>query len=128
MQEKEPVMKRAILAVSLACAPLCAWSADKDGKHSVQGQIPCGKFVEERAAGGAQATATLAWVAGYISAYNLWAPDTYNILGNSHLPDAMRWLEAYCKANPQRDLPTAMSALVAELHPRRHRSAAEAGR
>ena len=120
-------MKRAIIA-ALLCAPLCAWSADQDGKHSVQGLIPCGKFVQERDAAGPQSTATLAWVAGYISAYNLWAPDTYNILGNGDLLGAIRWLEDYCRAHPKRDLPSAMSALVAELHPRRHKSATEAGR
>jgi hypothetical protein len=52
------------------------------------------------------------WLSGYLSSYNRYAVDTYNILGRSDLEGAMLWVENYCKAHPLESFSDAVSSLV----------------
>jgi hypothetical protein len=67
------------------------------------------------------------WVAGYLTAHNRNAPDTYNVLGAGSLPGVMLWLETYCRDNPQSQLAIGMDELTRELRAKRHRTIEEAG-
>jgi hypothetical protein len=61
------------------------------------------------------------WFEGFVTAYNLKAPDTYDILGSTDLPLALKWLENYCRGNPQDLFALAAAKLMTELYPRRHK-------
>ena len=87
-----------------------------------------GKYIQEKQEKSVSDIVTQSWVAGYVSGYNSWVPDTYDILGNSDIESAMLWLENYCKANPLKNLGDGMVMLIKELRPKRHRTSKESGK
>jgi hypothetical protein len=128
-------MKRNLL-VLLMLVSASGWARDKDGGMWVQGDTSCGQYIEARAA---RATPkydealvigimTPAWLAGFLTAYNMLTPDTYNILGSSDMQSALVWLDNFCKANPLERISTGAATLVNELYPKRHRARKDAGR
>lgn len=119
-------MKRYVFVLLLILISVSARAAGTDGTSAMIGSISCGRYVENRK--NQVWGQNEYWVAGYITAYNLWTPDTWDILGTSDLDSAMLWLETYCKANPLESLGMGMHYLINELRPKRHRSAKEAGK
>ena len=128
-------MKR-ILPVLLMLASASGWTSDRNGEMWIQGDTTCGQYTDARAG---RATpkydealviriAAPHWLAGFLTAYNMLTPDTYNILGNSDLQSALIWLDNFCKANPLENISAGAAALVTELYPKRHRTRKDAGR
>ena len=62
-----------------------------------------------------------AWLNGYISAYNAYVDDTYNIIGGRDSASLNYWLANYCKKNAQGSFDTAVENLMTELKPQRIR-------
>ena len=60
-----------------------------------------------------------AWLYGYITAYNVYVDDTFNIIGGSNSSSLNYRLANYCKKNPQGSLDTAVGNLMSELKPQR---------
>ena len=128
-------MRRMMVALIMLVST-SGWARDNDGQVWVQGDVSCGQYIEARAARAKPAydealvirISAPSWLAGFLTAYNLLSPDTYNILGNSDMQSALVWLDNFCRANPLEDFSTAASALVAELYPKRHRTRKDAGR
>jgi hypothetical protein len=56
------------------------------------------------------------WLAGYLSAVNNAAVNTYNILGGKSMADILDWLEGYCAANPNINFSNAVADMVAILY------------
>jgi len=100
-----------------------ATARDKDDMYWVQGAISCGEWVKFRKEDSWEATATKAWIAGYITAYNLHRPDVYNILGSTDLESVNLWMDKYCQENPLSHLAKGMRALTIELWANRKRTA-----
>jgi hypothetical protein len=61
------------------------------------------------------------WLNGYITAYNTYVDDTYNIIGGRDSAALNYWLANYCKKNPQGAFDTAVENLMVELKPQRVR-------
>ena len=59
------------------------------------------------------------WVSGYVTAYNRWTPNTYDIMGKRDIDSLRGWLDNYCKENPHKSFDDAVGALMSELHPKR---------
>lgn len=64
----------------------------------------------------------VAWVSGYISAYNRQTPDTYDIADGKNSANFIPWLDKWCQSNPDKSLGGAMRALTSELMANRRRS------
>ena len=62
-----------------------------------------------------------AWLNGYISAYNAYVDDIYNIIGGRDSASLNYWLANYCKKNAQGSFDTAVENLMTELKPQRIR-------
>lgn len=120
-------MKRLILGAMLLTALSGAWAADNGTGTYAANSRGCGDYVNDRKAGGEPNIIDEWWVVGYLTAYNTWTPDTYQILGNSTTASAMLWLDNYCKAHPLKNLADGMRQLIVELYPNRHRTAKDAG-
>jgi hypothetical protein len=60
-----------------------------------------------------------AWLNGYITAYNAYVSDTFNIIGDRNPASLNYWLADYCKKNPQDSFDTAVGHLMSELRPQR---------
>jgi hypothetical protein len=66
------------------------------------------------------------WIAGFLTAADLYLADTYKIAGETTMDELKARLETICRANDKQYVAAAMAALVEELNPRRVK--AEAGK
>jgi len=62
------------------------------------------------------------WIAGFLTAHNLYVSDTYDVAGKSNMNDLKARLEKSCRANSKQYFAEAVIALVHELHPQRVRA------
>ncbi len=82
--------------------------------------VSCSEYLRERALNSVQyRVGFAAYVIGYLQAYNEHKPETYNVLGNLEIPDALRMVAKNCERIPTNDLSQSMSDLVVELYPTR---------
>jgi hypothetical protein len=59
------------------------------------------------------------WIAGFLTAHDLYVTDTYNIAGNATMDELKSRLEKICRANGKQYFAEAMVTLVQQLHPQR---------
>jgi len=59
------------------------------------------------------------WIAGFLTAHNLYVEDTYNLAGEATMDDLKARLEKSCRANSKQYFAEAVVALAQELHPQR---------
>jgi len=115
-------MKR-LLVLVLLCVALPAFGADANRNYKTIGARSCGAYIDER--NRLDDTRTMVaiedWVAGWITAYNVQTPDTYDIMGSADLKSVMLWIEDWCKANPLKHLSNAMDSFAEEQYPSRKR-------
>jgi hypothetical protein len=111
--------KLVLLSVLLGLSAVCA-ASDKSKFYAVHDET-CRQYLIDR-----RATSTtlphVAWVSGYISAYNRQTPDTYDIANGRQSSEFIPWLDRWCKSNPEKSLGKGMEALTSELAPKRRRS------
>jgi hypothetical protein len=68
------------------------------------------------------------WLAGYLTSYNRWQPETYDITGDPPASDWERWIQQYCLMHPTIKIAQAVEAFVHAVYPRRHTQAPPEGR
>jgi hypothetical protein len=59
------------------------------------------------------------WVAGFLTAHNLYVSDTYDVAGKSDMKDLKARLEKSCRTNPKQPFAQAMVSVVQQLNPQR---------
>jgi hypothetical protein len=59
------------------------------------------------------------WIAGFLTAHNLYVSDTYNVVGKLTMDDVKARLETACRSNPKEYFAQAMVTVVQELNPQR---------
>ena len=60
-----------------------------------------------------------AWLNGYITAYNAYTDDTFNIVGKRDAKELNYWLANYCKKHSNSSFDSAVGHLIVELIPQR---------
>ena len=63
------------------------------------------------------------WIAGFVTAHNLYVSDTYDVVGTLNMDDIKARLEKGCRANGKQYFAEAVITLVQELHPQRAKAA-----
>jgi hypothetical protein len=63
------------------------------------------------------------WIAGFLTAHNLYVSDTYDVVGKSNMDDLKARLEKSCRANSKQHFVEAMIAVVQQLNPQRVKAA-----
>jgi hypothetical protein len=101
-----------ILILILCSGPLLA--KDMHQRHAVLGVggESCGNYLKARSAGGNRFHAYYDWITGYLSAFNLIVPNTYNILGERRINDALARLDDYCSTHQDEVFITALAMLT----------------
>ena len=61
------------------------------------------------------------WIAGFLTAHNLYVSDTYDVVGKLTMDDLKARLETTCRANSKQYFAEAVITLAQELHPQRVR-------
>lgn len=59
------------------------------------------------------------WIAGFLTAHNLYVSDTYDLVGKLTMDDLKLRIERSCRANTKQYFAEAMITLAQELHPQR---------
>jgi hypothetical protein len=59
------------------------------------------------------------WIAGFLTAHNLYVSDTYDVAGKSNMNDLKARLEKSCRSNPKQPFAQAMISVVQQLNPQR---------
>ena len=118
------VMNRALLSICLAVAlqlPGTASAKDMDGEFAVfsVGGESCIDYLRARQLGGRQQSRFTEWVQGYLSAFNLIVPNTYDILGNRDFDKVVQWLDEHCLQNRETPFVNATALLTINLFPAR---------
>jgi hypothetical protein len=59
------------------------------------------------------------WIAGFLTAHNLYVSDTYDVVGKLTMNDLKARLESACRANAKEYFAEAMIELIQQLNPQR---------
>jgi hypothetical protein len=59
------------------------------------------------------------WIAGFLTAHNLYVSDTYDVVGKLTMVDVKARLETNCRANTKEYFAEAMISVVQQLNPQR---------
>ncbi len=108
-----------LIAAGLIFESTSAVAIDQQGNFQVYGNLPCSAYVNNLKQGDWPQAAMKSLVAGFVSGVNLQSPNTYDVLGQSSLDDAVLWLKNYCDKNPLEKVGKPMTELMAELFAKR---------
>ena len=118
--------KPGILFLAVLLMPLLCWGAD--GRGNFGSSLPenlkyCDNYMDalDACLSGHCYKQNMynAWLYGYVTAYNAYVDDTFNILGGRDSASLNYWLANYCKKNPHTSFDTAVGHLMVELMPQR---------
>ena len=89
------------MALILATPMTPLHAADADGYYRTLGvgKRTCGEFVEAATRRDAAFTHFVAWLAGYLSAYNRFMPGVSSVTGKRGAMEQVPWLKTYCGDN-----------------------------
>jgi len=110
-----PTIIKLLSVTLLLSAPHLLSAKDASGQHNTMGlgNNTCNAFVHEYDAHGAY---YLSWLAGYMTAYNVYEEDTYSIIGDSKdVAQLQTWLLDYCKLNSEQTFEHAVVNLMRNL-------------
>ena len=65
------------------------------------------------------------WIAGFLTAHNLYVSDTYDVAGKTNMDDLKNRLENACRANTKEYFAQSMISVVQQLNPQRVRAGGE---
>jgi hypothetical protein len=97
------------------------YAKDFDGEFAVfsVGGKSCGEYLRARHGGGRAQHDFTTWVQGYLSAFNLIVPNTYDILGTRDFDKVVQWLDSHCAENRATSFVNATALLTINLFPDR---------
>jgi hypothetical protein len=124
----DDVMKRTLFFLLIAISlPLNALAADVNKNFAAKGLalLPCANFVEERNKLSRAYGETMAWLTGFISAYNYLRPDTYDVAPWQSVELLSSVLAAHCAKNPKESFFHATDKLLNSISEDRLRANSE---
>ncbi len=113
-----------MLVFTVAClATVPASAFDDGGQYAAHGVVTCAAHLapQNREPDGSVAYGEQRWLEGVIHAFNWLVPDTFQILGESDVRAALRWLDDFCANNRLKDTAEGVEALFGEPYPKRRR-------
>ncbi|MCW8936036.1 MAG: hypothetical protein OQK98_15080 [Gammaproteobacteria bacterium] len=100
------------------------FARDFEGGYAVYGAgaDSCKAYLDSMKAGGRQQDYFIDWTIGYLTAFNVIMPNTYNILGESEFAETQGWLQRHCNRYPKQLYINALIKLTEVLYPLRYQS------
>ena len=119
-------MKRLLFATALLF-PIVSWAADQDGYYRPYfmeseniDYTTCKSFITARdlARQGHFAVQNQfnQWLDGFLTAYDMYTPNTFDIAFGKDLESLDGWLENYCAKHPDNFFDDAVESLIFELY------------
>ena len=118
------IMKRLLIACFiLLMLNQQAVARDFEGAYAVYGAggESCKAYLESMKTGKKQ-DYFIDWTIGYLTAFNVIMPNTYNILGESGFAESQGWLQRHCNRYPKQLYINAAIKLTEVLYPLRYQS------
>jgi len=117
---------RKIIVCLLFCSatgPL-ALARDFEGSYAVYGAggENCLLYTASMKKGGKEQDYFTDWSIGYLTAFNVIMPSTYDVLGETEFSATQSWLQRRCEKYPNELFITAVIRLTEVLHPMRYQS------
>lgn len=111
----------------LICSTNYTYSADKNGKFAVKGagKRLCSNFVKTSAAKTNDYYLYGGWLEGYLSSFNRFQSDNYDITPWQTTEVMLILLERHCKSNPDMHFMSATNSLIKTLFPIRLKESSE---
>jgi len=111
-----------LLVLTLLMPASIANAADIEDHYVIWGlgQNSCNSYNQARAAGDFEHYK--GYVTGYLTAYNAFMPETYNIVPEMDTNAVIAWLDAHCADSQTMSFADAMHALVDEMHEKRQKA------
>lgn len=111
----------------LACvAATRSGAVDNNNRYSVRGlgTTTCSKYLETRNLNNDESEDFVHWFTGFLTAYNLLEPDTYDIAPAAQYNSAglLRFLDLYCGQSPTKRISDAAVGFVRAVHEKRVRA------
>lgn len=125
------IMKRPLVVVLLTTAvcvlPTNARAADAGKNFAAKGlaALPCAAFAAEREKHSRTYNEAMAWLTGFISAYNYLTPDTYDVAPWQSVELLSSLLAAHCRENPKEPFFHATDKLLNSISKDRLRTSSE---
>jgi len=97
---------------------------DFEGAYAVYGAggDSCKAYLDSMKSGGRKQDYFIDWTIGYLTAFNVIMPNTYNILGESDFVESQGWLQRHCSRYPKQLYINALIKLTEVLYPVRYQS------
>jgi len=97
---------------------------DFEGGYAVYGAggDSCKAYLDSMKSGGRKQDYFIDWTIGYLTAFNVIMPNTYNILGESDFIESQGWLQRHCNRYPKQLYINAVIKLTEVLYPLRYQS------
>jgi Putative peptidoglycan binding domain len=120
--QKDCTMRRfstaCILMVLIGSISESVWAGGESGSYVAigRGREPCSVMTIARDERYPQ---VIAWLAGYLTSFNRWQPETYDITGSRPFDNWGVWIQKYCMMNPDQNISRAAEALVYAFYPSR---------
>lgn len=101
-----------------------AMGRDFEGGYAVYGAggESCKTYLKSMKSGGRKQDYFIDWTIGYLTAFNVIMPSTYNILGESDFAESQGWLQRHCGRYPKQLYTNALIKLTQVLYPLRFQS------
>ena len=95
---------RSLVCLLLLAVTQLSVARDFENNYAVYGAggDSCGMYLKSMKKGGKQLDYFIDWTVGYLAAFNVIMPSTYDVLGETDFPAAQMWLERHCKRYPKR--------------------------
>jgi hypothetical protein len=105
--------------LSLAAQPGHATDANNKYKLRGLGAYSCTKYLEERRTDLKGTSRYADWLTGYLTAYNFFQPQTFDIAPNHDANGLLTYLDLYCSKNQKQLIGQAAAAFVKAVHDKR---------
>ena len=118
------MMKKTGLLLLLLMVSTLTHGRDFEGSYAAYGAgaKPCSIYLRSIERGGPEEDFFIDWTIGYLSAFNVIMPDTYDILGESEFTTSQLWLEEHCQKFPRELFINAVARMTEVLYPTRYQS------
>lgn len=121
MKAPKTLVGSALAAVLLFLSVEPASAADSQSKYKLRGlgAFTCSKYLDDRRTDLKGTSRYADWLTGYLTAYNLYQPQTFDIAPNHDANGLLTFLDLYCSKNQKQLIGQAAQAFVKAVYSRR---------
>lgn len=115
---------RLLISFLLLTVTQISIARDFENNYAVYGAgaDSCSLYLQAMKKGGKEQDYFIDWTIGYLAAFNVIMPATYDVLGETDFPSSQGWLERHCKRYPKETFINAVIKLTGVLYPMRYQS------